>query len=120
MKRSSIFIFILIFIYGSLTAQAQKPEKIYSVARVAKPHSYYVIQAALWWQEIEKNGKNEKAWYNYYKANRYAKTTSDGSESWIEESSFLKEPDATPFSINLFRKHVVLLFRFKMQIARFF
>ena len=27
MKRSSIFIFILIFIYGSLTAQAQKPER---------------------------------------------------------------------------------------------
>jgi hypothetical protein len=92
MKRLRIF--ILIFIYGSLAAHAQKPEKIYSVARVAKSHSYYVSQAALWWQEIEKNGKNEKAWYNYYKANRYAKMTSGGSESWLEESSFLKEPDA--------------------------
>ena len=86
------FIFLMFFFWSHIT-HAQKPEKIYSVARIIKPHSYYVNQAKLWWQEIDKNGKNENAWYNYYKANRYAKMTFSGSDSWLEESSFLKEQD---------------------------
>jgi hypothetical protein len=91
MKRVSFILFISISLI--LNVQAQKPEKIYSIARVMKPHSYYVSQAELWWQEIDKNSKNEKAWYNYYQANRYAKMSYTGSQNWLEESPVLKEPD---------------------------
>ncbi len=91
MKRLSCIIFI--FISWSLITQAQKPEEIYSIARVLKPLSFYVSQAELWWQEIEKNQKNENAWYNYYKANRYAKMFFSESDNWLEESNFLKDPD---------------------------
>lgn len=92
MKRLAFV--ILIFIFWSPITHAQKPEKVYSIARVIKPLSFYVSQAELWWQEIEKNEKNENAWYNYYKANRYAKMFFSESDNWLDESSFLKDPDA--------------------------
>ena len=43
--------------------EAQQPEKIYSIAKVDKPHEYYVQQAELWWKAIEKDKTNEDAWY---------------------------------------------------------
>lgn len=80
---------------------AQTPEKIYSVAKVDKSHEYYVQQAGLWWKEIERNKSNEDAWYNYYKANRYAFLTygggiswdKDKKEGWKKESSYLMDLD---------------------------
>ena len=78
--------------------EAQQPEKIYSIAKVDKPHEYYVQQAELWWKAIEKDKTNEDAWYNYYKANRYSCFTYKGinsfdgknNDGWTKESSFLK------------------------------
>ena len=93
-----IFLFSLAFLgyLGILTAQ--KPEKIYSIAKVYKPHEYFVQQAELWWKEIEKDKSNENAWYNYYRANRYCLFTykafnGQRNEDWVKESAFLKDPD---------------------------
>ncbi len=44
---------IPVFIFG------QKPENQISFAQESKPHSYYVEQAELWWEEIEKDKTNE-------------------------------------------------------------
>ncbi|MBN2350814.1 MAG: hypothetical protein JXJ22_18395 [Bacteroidales bacterium] len=96
MKRSIIFIFLAIVCFYS--ARAQQPEIVYSIAKEERPHSFFVEQAELWWKEIEKNNKNEKAWFYYYKANRYAKMTfRQGSTStfktWTDESLYLKEAE---------------------------
>lgn len=68
----------------------QTPEKQISFAQESKPHSYYVKQAELWWQEIEKDKTNENSWYNYFRANRNAQGTADWSEEFIKESPYLK------------------------------
>ena len=73
MKR---FFYLILLLFSSVNLiNAQKPEAVYSIAKEKKPHSFFVQQAELWWNEIEKNEKNEKAWYFYYKANRYARMT---------------------------------------------
>lgn len=87
----------IIFIGYICTIAAQKPEKIYSSVKVYKPHTYYAQQAELWWKEIETNKSDEKAWDNYYKANRYSEMTFESSEDiqqedWIRESPYLKDP----------------------------
>jgi len=74
---------------------AQKPEKIYSIIKVDKPHEFYVQQSELWWGEIEKDKTNEEAWHNYYKSNRYGYLTYRGEGSWSEykqEWDFLMDP----------------------------
>lgn len=52
------------------TAQAQKAEKVYGVARIDKPMSWYKEQSAAWKKIIDQDPKNAEAWYNYYYANR--------------------------------------------------
>jgi hypothetical protein len=91
----------LLFGFGFAFVMAQTPEKIYSIAKVEKPHEYFVQQAELWWKVIEKDKKNEDAWYNYYKANRYSLMTYKGingfdghrNDGWEKESSYLKPLD---------------------------
>jgi len=99
MKRS-IYLFLIVIL--SLNhILAQKPEPVHSIAKEKKPHSFFIEQAELWWNEIEKNEKNEKAWYYYYKANRYARMTfshcktpdCEKYKNWTEESKYLKEAD---------------------------
>lgn len=95
----NLLIVILFFGFGLNATFAQKPEKVYSIAKVDKPHEYYVQQAELWWKEIEKNKSNEDAWYNYYKANRYCYLTFGGivgwdknlKDGWKKESPYLME-----------------------------
>jgi len=99
MRKIIIISLTFIGYFGSLSAQ--KPEKIYSIAKVDKPHEYYVQQAEVWWKVIEKDKTNEEAWFNYYKANRYSLMTFkdidrfDGhrNDGWVKESPYLKELD---------------------------
>ena len=99
MKRF-IYLFLIAFLSFNHIL-AQKPEAVYSIAKELKPHSFFVEQAELWWNEIEKNEKNEKAWYYYYKANRYARMTFSHCKTldhekytnWTDESKYLKEAD---------------------------
>ena len=97
-KMKKIVLLFILFVVFTGIISAQKPEKIYSIAKVYKPHSYFVQQAELWWKEIEKNKTDENAWNNYYRANRYCMLTydsSDGSQSaeWVKENPILKDPD---------------------------
>lgn len=55
-----------------LQASGQKPETIYSIAHVIKPNEFYLEQIGLWKKEIQKDEHSAAAWFNYYKANRYA------------------------------------------------
>jgi hypothetical protein len=99
MKRIS-FVLTLLFVCNGLI-HAQKPEIVNTIVKEEKPHSFFVKQAELWWKEIEKNRKNEKAWYFYYRANRYARMTFADCNTpeckkytnWLDESKYLKEAD---------------------------
>jgi len=96
--KNIVITYILLFI-SATAVTAQQPEEVFSFAKVYKPHSYYVEQAELWWKEIQKDKSNENAWYNYFKANRFAKGTykdqsgfdPDLTKGWISESNYLKE-----------------------------
>jgi hypothetical protein len=81
-KMKKIISLCVLFVFGLSLILAQKPERIYSVAKVDKPHEYYVQQAELWWKVVEKDKSNEDAWLNYYKANRYSFLTYGGEISW--------------------------------------
>jgi hypothetical protein len=54
-------------------SQSVKPEKVWRIVYVQKPNEWYVEQAGLWKKEIDRNPKNQEAWYNYYNAVRYAR-----------------------------------------------
>jgi len=97
-KMRKITLLSVLFILFAGIILAQKPEKIYSIAKVYRQHPYFVQQAELWWKEIEKNKTDENAWNNYYRANRYCMLTYDSPDGnqfteWVKESPFLKDPD---------------------------
>jgi len=77
---------------------AQVPEQVYSIAKVYQPHSWYLNQAELWWKEIQKDNKNENAWYNYFMANRMASfefdNHGDNSKKYFQETKFLMNNDS--------------------------
>jgi hypothetical protein len=99
MKSLSVIITLLSLSIGFI--HAQKPEVVNTIAKEEKPHAFFVKQAELWWKEIEKNRNNEKAWYYYYRANRYARMTFEDCNTpeckkfryWLDESKYLKEAD---------------------------
>lgn len=69
---------------------AQTPEKQISFAQESKPHEYYVKQAELWWQEVEKDKTSETNWFNYYRACRNAQGTFNWNEDFVKESPSLR------------------------------
>jgi hypothetical protein len=93
-------------------AMAQKPEKIYSIAKVLKPGSYYKEQAILWQKEVQKDPKNADAWVNYYAANRYATmddTTKQGMEHSKKMNDIVKEmgkaiPNTFEYNYTVYRQ----------------
>lgn len=78
--------------------KAQEPEQVYSIAKVYKSHEWYLKQAELWWNRIQKDKKNETAWYNYFMANRMASIEFDNqgenSKKYFEETKFLMNTDS--------------------------
>ena len=75
MKKLILFLTTLLLL-NLITAFCNTgPEKVVSIRKVVKPHAWYVQQANLWEQEIEKDPSNADAWMNYYTANRMAKIT---------------------------------------------
>lgn len=79
MKRFHYVLWICVFLLLCLDyacigqSEGAKPEKVYRIVYEQKPNEWYVEQAELWKEEIDKNPKNPEAWYNYYNANRYAR-----------------------------------------------
>ncbi len=49
-----------------------KPEKVYRIIYTQEPNEWYMKQARLWEEEVNKDPQNPEAWLNYYMANRYA------------------------------------------------
>jgi hypothetical protein len=74
----------------SFQVNAQTPEKQISFARESKTHEYYLKQAELWWKEIEKDKSSEDNWYNYFRACRNVHGTANWSDSFVEESPYLR------------------------------
>jgi len=75
--RQVLFYFLLSPFFLSAQSLSEAEAQI-SFAKESRSHDYYVKQAALWWQEIEKSPKDEMAWWNYYRACRNA----EGSAGW--------------------------------------
>lgn len=70
---------ILLFTPSLILAQNHtNPEAQISFAKENRSLEYYVVQADLWWQAIEKDSSNEMAWWNYYRACRNVQ----GSYNW--------------------------------------
>lgn len=119
MKKITLTLLVII---GFLTANSQKPEEIYSIIKVDKPHSFFVNQAKLWWQVTQKDKKNENAWHNYYKANRYAKMTYKQKDTtiaynpkeWLNESKYLMEADQI---ITLIKKNIPNTFTYYLILG---
>lgn len=68
-------IFFALFSIGILSANAQQPETVYSVAREQRSMDWYSTQQKLWKEETVKNKLNANAWYNYYSATRAMKNS---------------------------------------------
>jgi len=88
-KTTAILCFAILFTSNSL-AEEKKPEKQVSFAQIPKAHLVYVEQAKLWWKEIEKNEKDENSWYNYFRVCRNAQATANWSDSFVDESPYLR------------------------------
>lgn len=71
---------LFLFIYTTICQAAAPPEKIYSITRKDMPLDYYLEQGQLWKAETRKTPTNSEAWFNYYKAARYANHLSQGAE----------------------------------------
>jgi hypothetical protein len=74
----SIYLLLLVVLFAApftifCASDQTTPEKVYSVVYVQKPNEWYIKQAELWKQEIDKNPKDTEAWHNYYNAVRYAR-----------------------------------------------
>jgi hypothetical protein len=72
---------------NTMPSFAQKPETVYSIAHVVKPIEFYIEQIGLWKKELDKDKTNPTAWFNYYKANRYAHISS-GHDSVYASNRF--------------------------------
>lgn len=84
------YLLLALFITSCQSVEKPTPELQISFAKEVRSHQYYVIQAELWWEELQKDSTSETAWYNYYRACRNAQGTADWREDFVEESPALK------------------------------
>ncbi len=67
-----------------LSAQeSQVAEAQVSFATESKSLDYYILQADLWWQNLEENPKDEMAWWNYYRACRNVQGKANWSADFV-------------------------------------
>ncbi|MEM9935698.1 MAG: hypothetical protein AAF824_18875 [Bacteroidota bacterium] len=119
---------LLIFFIGPLFAQPETHmaypqvkanQSSYAATHVpiilkeANTFEFYKEQSENWWKVLEKDMTDEYAWYNYHKANRYAKLTysqiHSPTENWQENTDWIKEStyfmDRKPME-NLIAEHL--------------
>jgi len=77
MLRSLLALF-LVLSFSAKSQSLTKPEAQISFVKESRSLEYYVKQADLWWQEIEKEPQREMSWWNYYRACRNVQ----GSYNW--------------------------------------
>lgn len=93
-------ILIAVFSFSSKTKDLKiesKAEEVPLVVKEYKTHQFYVEQAKLWKQEVQLNKKDENAWFNLFKANRYAKMSYNDEHSpkidWYLNTEWINEAD---------------------------
>jgi hypothetical protein len=74
MKRSQLILItaFLSFIFSLTTFAQDKAQTVYSIRVVHHDNDWYLDQIKAWENELERNPKSANAWFNYYKAHRYA------------------------------------------------
>ena len=70
--HSICFTILCFFIFIRAGLSRDQTQTVYSIRIVQHDNAWYLNQMNLWEKEIKKNPKNADAWYNYYKAIRYA------------------------------------------------
>ncbi|MEO1653628.1 MAG: hypothetical protein AAFU64_08790, partial [Bacteroidota bacterium] len=90
--KYKLFLFpILFFFYSfSLAQETMQPEPQISFVRENRPYQYYVRQAELWWEEVQKDQKSEDNWYNYYRACRSAQALANWRDDFVNDSPALR------------------------------
>jgi len=77
------FLFISVMAWSSVSL-TPKPVKVYSITVQEKNADFYVGQVAAWKTVVEKDKSNAEAWFNYFKATRYARFL-DKNQTWDEK-----------------------------------
>ena len=93
MKKLAFIVICLFTTFYSFSQSVSIAEEQISFAKEERPHHYYVVQAGLWWEELQKDMKNEKSWYNYYRANRNAQGTANWSTDFVKQTPYLRLGD---------------------------
>lgn len=71
--KKLIIVFVFVFLFAVTLVYGESPQKVYRITQEYYTNDWYVKQAELWKQEIDKNPHNATAWESYYYANRYAR-----------------------------------------------
>lgn len=82
MSKINIIAILIILSFKLNSQSLNTPEKIRKITEICHTHEYYKAQVSLWKKEVDKNPKNEAAWFNYYKANRYEIATGGNDTSF--------------------------------------
>ncbi len=79
MKYLISFVALLFYLIttGFAAPKSVDPVEIVPITKAAYDYAFYNEQAELWKQETEVDKENAHAWYNFYKAARYANMRSD-------------------------------------------
>jgi hypothetical protein len=77
-------LWVAVFLAAAIPLAAQAPAPVARYIEEPHDHDWYVEQAALWQQEIERATSSARAWFNYYRAVRYAALT-DSSTDWSRQ-----------------------------------
>ncbi|PCJ26985.1 MAG: hypothetical protein COA97_04620 [Flavobacteriales bacterium] len=92
------FIIILIFSFNSKSTSSEttiNAEDVPLIVKDSRSHEFYVEQALLWKEVLDHDKSNENAWYNLFKANRFAKLTYNSEhspgKSWVENTEWINE-----------------------------
>jgi hypothetical protein len=80
-KITLIYAFLFIGIFLNSQSLSLR-ENIKKITEICYTHDYYKSQVKLWKEKLDQNYKDEDAWFNYYKANRYSFITSESDTNY--------------------------------------
>ena len=93
MKPILFAVFAFWWAGAALAQSPSRAEPQISFAREDRPHDYYVAQAGLWWEAVQRDPTDESAWYNYYRACRNAQGSANWSTDFVDEAPYLRLGD---------------------------
>ncbi len=94
MKKTILAIVVMLFsslgVWANPTS-ATLPERIKPLSKVAYTQTYYIEQADLWKLETTKNSANPDAWFNYFRAARYANMLNRSSQPAYDLAAIVEQ-----------------------------